>query len=469
MKKFLMIQIQSAPYCGTAYLNAAAKTHGHQFILCLSTDKNIILETIKKEKPDIIGFSCLSCFMKQTLAICGEIKKEYKKIPIILGGPHPTLFPDVIHEPSIDIICRGEGEFTLIDLLDLMDKNKSYVHIKNLWVKTKTKIWKNPLRPLIYPLDLAPVIDWSCYKNTPVLRYGSPTVFLIRGCPFSCNYCFNATTRELYHHLGPYVRHFSVKRSLQEIQAALEAFPPNPVIFSSDSFGIDLPWMDELFREYTKMSTRPFCILMRPELTTPACIQILAKYKCFSISIGVESGSQRVRRDVVQRNYTNAYLLSMAKCLHKYHIKFKTFNMLGLPTETEDEMWETIHINVLMKPEYPRAAIFTPFPGTTIVDIAKKYGYLNQDYNFDDLPPTILDRTVLKKLNAEHVQNTLFFFQTAIKFPALIPLIKKLIHCKPNILFRLWFYLVYAWLNGESEKRSLITYIPYLYANRVYR
>jgi radical SAM superfamily enzyme YgiQ (UPF0313 family) len=468
VKKFLMIQIQSAPYCGTAYLNAAAKTHGHIFVLCLSTNKNTILKTIAKEKPDLIGFSCLSCFMKEILLLCEEIKKQYS-IPIILGGPHPTLFPEVINEKHVDIICRGEGEFAFIDLLTAMDKNKHYTHIKNLWVKKKKKIYKNPLRPLIYPLDEVPLIDWSCYKNTSVLLYGSPTVFLIRGCPFSCNYCFNEKTKELYHGLGQYIRHFSVERSILEIQEALRYFPPNPIIFTSDSFGIDLPWMEKVFHEYIKISQLPFCVLLRPELTTPKCISILAKYKCYAVSIGVESGSERVRRDVVQRNYSNAYLLSMAKCLHRHHIKFKTFNMLGLPTETEDEMWETININIKMKTDYPRAAIFTPFPGTKIVDIAKKYGYLDQNYNFDDLPPTVLDRTILKKLNAAQVQNMLFFFQTAVKFPILIPLLKRLVRWKPNILFRLWFYTVYVWINGLSEQRSLSTYIPYLYANRQYR
>ncbi|MFZ2024806.1 MAG: radical SAM protein [Microgenomates group bacterium] len=467
MAKIVMIQLQTAPYCGTAYLHAATKTAGHQFLLIVSTDKKRILEKLSHEKPDLIGFSCLSSFMNDTLDICRSIKK-ITKTPIILGGPHPTLFPEVIHEKPIDYICRGEGEFALVDLLNAIDQKKPITHIKNLWVKRKKKVFKNPLRPLVYPLDTIPLIDWSCYKNTAVL-YGSPTVFLIRGCPFSCNYCFNEQTRELYHGLGPYIRHFSVKRSIQEIQAALQYFPPNPIIFASDSFGIDLPWMNDVFNEYTKITTLPFVMLLRPELTTPACIAILAKYNCCSVSIGVESGSPRVRKQVVERNYTNDYLVTMAESLHAHNIKFKTFNMLGLPTETENEMWETVEMNIRMKTDYPRAAIFTPFPGTKIVDIAKKHGYLDADYDFTNLPETILDRTILKKLNANYVQNMLFFFQTAVKFPKLMPIIKKLVGWKSNILFRLWFYLIYTVLNGLSEKRSLRTYIPYLYANRKYR
>lgn len=467
MAKLLMIQIQSAPYCGTAYLNAAAKSRHHIFSLLLSNTPSTILSKIKSENPDIIGFSCLSCFMKEIISLCREIKKNFD-IPIILGGPHPTVFPEVINEKSVDIICLGEGEFALIDLLHSIEHKKSYAHIKNLWVKKGNAIYKNPLRNLVEPLDNIPLIDWSCYKNTPVL-YGSPTVFLIRGCPFSCNYCFNQKTKKLYHNLGTYIRHFSVHRSLLEIKAALKYFPKDPIIFASDSFGIDVPWMEKVFARYSKITKLPFVLLLRPELITQRCIDILAKYNCCSVSIGVESGSERIRREIIHRYYTNNYLIDMANRLHTKKIKFKTFNMLGLPTESEDEMWETVDINVKMKTDFPRASIFTPYPGTEIVEIAKKMGYLKKSFNFDNLPDTILDRTILKKLNAHRVQNMLFFFQTAVKFPITQPLINKLLMIRPNIIFRLYFYVIYVLMNGIAEKRNILHYIPYLFANRKYR
>jgi len=132
--KILMIQLQNAPYFGTAYLNSAVKAAGYKFGLLLSNQTSEIITHIAKEKPNIIGISCMSCFVKETIQICDSIKKVYD-IPIVLGGPHPTLFPDIINEKSIDIICRGEGEFATVDLLAAIDKKKSYLHIKNLWVK----------------------------------------------------------------------------------------------------------------------------------------------------------------------------------------------------------------------------------------------------------------------------------------------------------------------------------------------
>jgi len=462
-----MIQVQSAPYAGTAYLNGAAVSRGHELVLCLSNNINGIVETIGKEKPDIIGFSCMSSFLREIVSISTRIKKKFD-IPIILGGPHPTLFPEVINEPSIDMICRGEGEFALIELLEALEKGKPYFYIKNLWVKLKNKIYKNQLRPLVDPLDEVPLINWGCYRGTAV-KNSSPIVFLIRGCPYSCSYCFNKSTRELYRGLGNYVRHFTVKRSIQEIESALEFFPPSPVLFTSDTFGVDLEWMDELFAEYSKITQLPFVLLLRPDLVTDRCIEVLSKYKCYSIALGIESGSERVRREILNRNYSNRYLVDIANLLHNNNIKFRSYNMIGLPTETEDEMWETIDINIKMKTDFPRAAIFTPMPNTRIVEIAKEHGYLNDDFSFDDIPASILTKSILKNVNHERIENTLHFFQTTTVFPRLRGILRKLTHIKPNLLFRLWFYLMYVYLHRMSEQRPLITYIKYLFANRQYK
>ena len=108
MATFLMIQIQSAPYAGTAYLHSAAKVNGHRFVLFLGSNPDAVCAQIDLHKPDLIGFSCMSTFHKQILALARQLKKKFS-IPIILGGPHPTLFPEVIQEDCVDLICRGEG------------------------------------------------------------------------------------------------------------------------------------------------------------------------------------------------------------------------------------------------------------------------------------------------------------------------------------------------------------------------
>lgn len=467
MAKILMIQVQSAPYAGTAYLNGAALSAGHEFVLYLGTDIKKINERINEENPDIIGLSCLSCFYSLTLDITKAIKEKFS-IPIILGGPHPTFCPEVIYEPSIDMVCCGEGEFALADLLNAFENKVDYSNIKNLWVKCGEKIFQNELRPLIDPLDNAPLINWSCYEKTAI-KNSSPVVFPIRGCPYSCSYCFNEKTRELYRDLGKYVRCFSVARTILEIKEALKFFAGGAVLFTSDTFGIDTEWMDNLFNEYYKITDRPFVLLLRPELVSEKCVEILSKYKCYGVAIGVESGSERVRNEVLNRHYSNSQLEKIAKMLHGKGIKFRTYNMIGLPTETEEELWETVDMNIKMKTDFPRGAVFTPFPGTKIVDLCKEKGYLDGSFSFSDIPKTILSNTILKNVDSDRIKNSLYFFQTAIIFPQIRNLAKKMTKWPPNILFRMWFYAVYVCLHRKSEQRSIISYINYLWANRRFK
>lgn len=467
MAKILMIQMQPAPYVGTAYLNGAALSSGHKFTLHVGSRIKNILDAVDREQPDLIGFSCTTGIHKEALEISGEIKRKHK-IPVIMGGSHPTLFPEVINHPAIDIICRGEGEFALIDLLNAFENKKIYTDILNLWLKADGKIHRNNLRRLAEPLDTVPLINWSCYRNTPVQK-SAPIAFPIRGCPYSCSYCFNEKVRGMYSGLGSYIRYFSVERAVQEIEEALKVFSRSPVVFSSDTFGVDLDWTDKLFARYSEVTDLPFALLMRPELVTEQYIRIVSKYKCHMVAIGVESGSERVRREIMNRKYSNELLLKVAKNLHAAGIKFRSYNIIGLPTETEDEMWETIELNIKMKTDFPRASIFTPFPNTAITEMAKKYGYLDEDFNFDAIPANILSRSILKKINHHTLQNTLYFFQTAIMFPRLKSLLRRLTRVKPNPLFRMWFYFMYVCVYGRSEARSPVSFMQYLWANRKYR
>ncbi len=462
MAKFMMLQQQIMPYAGTAYLNGAVKTSGHDFVLHLGSDIDDILNEVSREEPDCIGFSCMTGLHNKALEIATDIKKNFD-IPIIMGGPHATLFPDVIKEPSIDIICRGEGEFSIIDLLDAIERQQSYNTIENLWVKDGRDVHKNEMRTYPETLDDIPLIDWTCYDGTAVKKH-SPVAFLVRGCPYSCSYCFNEGLRNMTKNLGKYIRAFSVDRSIQEIKQALDFFENNPVVFTSDTFGIDLEWMESLFERYTNMTDLPFVLLLRPELASENTINILKKYNCYSVAIGVESGSERVRKEILNRKYSNQRLLTVAENLHNAGIKFRTYNIIGLPTETEDELWKTIELNIKMKTDFPRGAIFTPFPETKIVDIAKEHGYIDEHFSYDSIPDTILSHSILKNIDHDRIKNSLYFFQTAIIMPRLKNVLRGLSHYKPNILYKAWFSFIYLYLLRKSERKKLIPFISFLFS-----
>jgi radical SAM superfamily enzyme YgiQ (UPF0313 family) len=473
MAKMLMVQIQRAPYIGTAYLCGAAKTNGHEFVLHMFINNKLLIQAVEHEKPNLIGFSCMSGLHNDAILLAREIKSHYSSIPIIMGGAHPTFFPEVIEDMSIDIICRGEGEYAIIELLDAFEHNPhaglaSVKHIQNLHVKLDGEVTKNPQRPLADPMDDLPMVDWSCYLGTEVLM-SSPVTFPIRGCPYNCSYCFNESYKELYSGLGEPIRAFSAERALKEVENTIKYFAKNPVILNSDTFGTDIVWMERFLSGYDNLTDVPFVLFLRPELITEKVVSTLSKHNCCMVAFGVESGSERVRKDLLNRRYSNDLLVKAANLLHAAHIPFRTYNIIGLLSETEDEIWETININVVMKTAYPRAAIFSPMPGTKLTEVAIEQGYLGTGFSFDDLPNTILEKSILEGVDSDMIKNYLHFFQTAVIFPKLHGLIRRLVRVKPNPVFKAWFYFMYTHLHRKSEKRSIVSYIRYVYANRRYR
>jgi radical SAM superfamily enzyme YgiQ (UPF0313 family) len=255
-------------------------------------------------------------------------------------------------------------------------------------------------------------------------------------------------------------------RSMQEIKAAIDFFKGKSICFTSDTFGVNVKWMTELFSEMRKITNLPFTLLLRPEYATEEVISLLAKYDCYSVALGVESGSPRVRQEVLNRKYSDDLLLKVAANLHKYNILFRTYNIIGLPGETEAELWETVDLNIKMKADFPIAAIFTPFPGTRIVKYAIGKRLLDEDFTYDSIPNSILETSILQHVNTGKIKNFLYFFQTMVIYPKSRSFLKKLINLKTNIFFKLWFYIIYAYLHKKSEKRSFWNYVVYIAANR---
>ena len=149
--------------------------------------------------PDIIGYGVCTGFQNYYLNLNRELKKQFAFISIF-GGPHPTFFPEFIEEESVDIICRGEGEFAMLDLCNNLEAGTDIRNIANLWVKQNDQISKNGLRPLIANLDELPWPDreTSYTLDSSFKEYGARSFISTRGCPFECSYCFNASYIDLY-------------------------------------------------------------------------------------------------------------------------------------------------------------------------------------------------------------------------------------------------------------------------------
>jgi len=178
-----------------------------------------IVKQINEKKPDLIGFLVFTFNYQRSLELARAIKKSGQKAPIIFGGVHPTSVPElVIKEKSVDMVCVGEGEYALDELLQALEKGQKINNIKNIWFKRDKRVIKNPCRKLIEDLDSLPFPDKNMFYNVyPGFIKDDYSALSSRGCPFSCTYCGNNVLHKVYRGLGKPVRRRNPKNMVDEL------------------------------------------------------------------------------------------------------------------------------------------------------------------------------------------------------------------------------------------------------------
>jgi len=463
MAKITFIQPLAQTFVNMFYLCGAVKAKSHHYSICVSSSYSTIKSHIARETPDIIGFTVFTGLHTKIIDIAKKIKKDFS-IPIILGGAHPTFFPEVLHNHAVDMICVGEGEFALIELLDCLDAKKDYSKILNLHIKQGGKIIRNDLRPLIDPLDEAPFPDYTVYNSSFLLsRDNITTTFAIRGCPYNCSYCFNVKYRELYKGKGASVRYCTVNRVLSEIESALECRPyTKHISLGADCFGIDYEWSRELIESYSIKFRIPFSITLRPEVLTKRLVKVLAQAKCKYVAFGIESGNEELRKRLLHRNYSNDKIYEVASLLQKYNIKFRTYNIVGFPGETKEQVWDTISLNMRIKPDLPWCSIFTPYPGTELGEHARQKGYLSKEFSYDCIT-SYHDPSIVVQEHRDYLNNAHDFFQSIVRWQSLCFLWKCLLKMRSNIIFNFWHKIVFTFIKVKGEKMPFTSLIYFIY------
>lgn len=455
MTKILFLQNIAYEYFGVMWLSTALKRAGHDCsILMEGYDKDVVKSAIKSD-ADIIAFSCTTGLHKWAFKISKELKEKTDKL-ILFGGPHPTYFPEMVDNPDIDIICLGEGEGAIVELADKLEKKQDITKISNLWVKKDGKLYKNEIRNLTENLDDLGKPDREIYYEKYDYLRNNPRkpFFASKGCPFNCTFCFNHAFMKLYKGKGKVVRRRTVKSVIDEIKEVKSKYPLGTVYFQDDTFILNPKWVKEFVKIYKKEIGLPFVCLIRADLANEEIIKDLKYGGCDQVFFGVESGNEFIRNKILKKGVTNKQIIYTAKLLRKYKIKLKTYNMLGLPGETLENAFETVHLNSKIKANYVWCSLLQPYPKTEIYDRLKKAGEIK--FSPDDVTHSLFyslfsDTKVTHKKEIINLQR-LFFY--AVKFPRLEPVIRRLIKFKPNKLFDALFWLghAYVWTQSENLK-----------------
>lgn len=434
MAKVLFVQDIAFEFLGPMYLSATLKKHGHQCRMAVTSLDKHYERTIHDYGPDLIAFSTSTGPHHWVLRTAAAIKAKFD-IPIIVGGPHPTFFPDFINDPAIDMICRGEGEDAMLELANRLDAREDLALTKNLWVKKDGAVIRNELRPLVEDLDTIPFPDRKLYQGFNIIQdIPAQRVLSGRGCPYTCTFCFNSQLRGMYKGKGKYLRKRGIENLLQEIKEVTGQRKTRLVRFPDDTFTVDHDWCMELLPRYQREIGIPFtCLAVARELDEDL-VKAMKLAGCLNIFFGVETGNNEVRHKLLKKYVTNEELLAAAGLLKKYRIKFGTYNMYGLPEETVARAFETIELNRQMGTDFPHSDILQPYPGTPIMDIISEKGLLKPNFEYKELE---LDGSIIQGKEIKQLENLQKFSYLAIKHPFLTPLIKQLIKLPPNMGFRL--------------------------------
>ena len=459
MAKLLFIQDIQYEYLGPIYISAILKRERHDCKIAIGKSLVNFERAIEDYHPDIIGFSIMSGSAAWANEIGVQIKNKYG-LPTIFGGVHPTFYPEYIKNGGVDILVRGEGEDAALEVMNCIEGKKDFGDIGNIIYKKNGTIVENNIRQLQPDLDAYPFPDRGLYEEE-LRKYNMDlsirNVIASRGCPFSCTFCQAASMRDLYKGKGNYLRIRKADKVLEELELLKNTTETKSLYFVDDFFGFDFDWLKDFLPLYRQRVGLEFICLVRADVVSKHkdYAKLLKDSGCKMVGFGIESGSDRLRNELLRKRVGNEDIISAASMLHDAGIKFRAFNIMGLPGETLKDAYETVQLNIDIKTDYPWCSIYLPLKDTVLTDYALAQKELPRDYfNGINRRSFFTGSSPLKTKDIKKIVNLQRFFQTAVLWPRTFGLIKLLISAPQNPIFNLWFGFIFYIVYTKSEGRS---------------
>ena len=340
-----------------------------------------IVKQINEKKPDLIGFSVFTFNYQRSLELARAIKKSGQKAPIIFGGIHPTSVPElVIKQKAVDMVCVGEGEYALDELLQALAKGQEINNIKNIWLKKGKRVIKNPCRKLIEDLDSLPFPDKDMFYNVyPGFIKDDYYALSSRGCPFACTYCSNNVLHKVYQGLGKPVRRRSSKDMVDELVWAKKKFSIKKITFVDDVFGQDYKWLKGFAGDYKKRVGLPYVMITHPLFMAEPIVKLLVDSGCYFLLFGIQSASEETRREVLRRFETNKDIIRASRVCHKYGLKFSVDHIFSIPKEGLKEQEKALRLYNQIRPSVINSYCLQYFPRTAIIKTAMEVGIIKRE------------------------------------------------------------------------------------------
>lgn len=435
---------------GYLLLSALAKREGFQTRFLDDHDHRRLSDQLREAAPFAVCATAYTGGESRIAQLMSVVKQATPGAVTIVGGSHPTFHPGYLEASlSIDILMRGEADDVFPLLLQRLLARTSFVDLTNISFRDHGAVIHRPLGLLKTDLDTLPYLDRTV---SPIIRDKPLKCFVTnRGCLFRCTYCFEESLAKLVEGKGPFLRRQSIDRILDEVVYVKRHFPLQFVMFHDDVFCYDAAWTEEFCTKYRRRVKLPFSINQRADLVVPRMVMALQRGGCVSVTMGYETGNDRIRKDLLGRPMSKDTMIRATRLFREANIFITAQNMLGLPTETMADALETLDLNITAKPSYSWVSVFYPYPNTTLGDYAQREGLVDSSKTYESYH----HGTVMKCDDKEALMNLQRLFAIVVRYPWLRPHVPRLISWRLGRVYELARLLFKGWLYKRERYRTI--------------
>ncbi len=336
---------------------------------------------IRSIKFDVVLIGGQIPVYKRIIIYADIIKEINRNAVIIAGGSAAMSVPELLLQNSkVDVICAGEGEKVIVDLLEELKSNKleDLIHIKGFYYKVNDKISFTGKPDILIDLDTESAIPaydllpMEIYLSNPIIGFGRDVDFISsRGCPFSCTFC--------YQPWGSYFRAHSVGFIIDTLKYLKKNYGIDFVSFQDDEFMAKKNRVYEFCEQVRKhIPDLLWSCTGRVNLVKDDIVSVMRNAGCVSISYGFESGSPRMLKSM-NKIASLEQMENVIRINRKFGMMLPVSFIIGMPGEDDESCRETVEFCV--KNEIPLKSIMfaTPYPGTKLFDLAVSTGIINKE------------------------------------------------------------------------------------------
>lgn len=381
------------PPIGLCSLAASVRKYGFEvaildaYNLGLSTQATV--KKIMEFSPTHVGITASTSYVFFAAKLAKMIREDQHQIVTIIGGSHLSAMPHETMEkfPDFDIGVIGEGEETIVELLNLppsllgLDKVRGIIYRGQDGALKKTQP-----RPYLDDLDKLPYPAWDLLQGFPSYYRPSPTNYkrlpiaslvTSRGCPYQCTFCDRTVFGNRY-------RSFSADYIIGLVKELKYKYGVGEIAFYDDTFTVNGLRLDKICEYFIKNDLKLFwSCLGRVDLVDSKKLKLMKRAGCWLISYGIETASQKIL-DLYQKKISLLQIKEAIKITKDEGIHTRGFFMIGNPLETEDTIAQLRDLLRRMPLDDIHIGFFTPLPGSELYKSADKYGRFSRDWRAMD-------------------------------------------------------------------------------------